>query len=206
VLLNACDGSGSLNANQMKMAKVLATSWLNASARRNVQILAGFYHSKETAGNESGPLVQWVYHPLKTVCTSRKDATRAVVSLPGCGTGVQSDVLSIAFMLEEARQLAKGKMIYLVLITDCLWNRSLDTAGSGEDEVYSFFQNLYQDSHRRIHTTMVALGNASQGFEQLLDKVIIVPPEQLTDYAKVAAQIGTYVASLMKVRRFHIKR
>ena len=171
-----------------------------------MQILAGFYHSKDGAGNESGPLVQWVYHPFKTVCTSRKDATRAVVSLPGCGTGVQSDVLSIAFMLEEARQLAKGKMIYLILITDCLWNRSLNTEKSGDEEVYSFFQNIYQDPHRRIHTTMVALGSSSKDFEQLLDKVIVVPPHQLTDYTGVAAQIGTYVASILKERRFHKKR
>ncbi|MCI0604934.1 IS110 family transposase [bacterium] len=206
VLLIACDASGSLNASEMKMAKVLATSWLNASARRNVQILAGFYHSRTVAGRDSGPLVEWAYHPLKTVCTGRKDATRAVVSLPNFGTGVQSDTLSLAFMLQEAQQLAKGKMVYLILITDCLWNRSLDTDACGEEEVYSFFENLYQDPNRRIHTTMVALGNPSNGIEHLLDKVILVPADQLEDYAGVASQVGTYVASVMKERRFHIKR
>lgn len=206
VLLIACDGSGSLSAAQMKMAKVLAASWLNASARRNVQMLAGFYHSKESGGNGAGPLVQWVYHPRKTVCIGPNDATRALLSLPDCGTGVQSDVLSIAFMLEEARQLARGKMVYLILITDCLWNRSFQTATTGDEEVYSFFQNLYTNPDRKIHITMVALGSASKDFEQLLDKVIIVSADQLRDSAGVAAQIGKYVASVMKERGHHAKR
>jgi hypothetical protein len=206
VLLIACDASGSLNTNQMKMAKVLAASWLNASARRNVQILAGFYHSRMIGGNDTGPLVQWAYHPLKTICTSRKDATRAVVSLPASGTGVQSDALSLAFMLQEAQQLAKGRMIYFILITDCLWNRSLDGYQSGEEEVYSFFENLYQDANRRVHTTLVALANPSKKIEKLLDKVIFVPSDQLTDYARVATKIGTYVASIMSERRVQMKK
>ena len=202
VLLIACDGSGSLNRWQMRMAKVLVAAWLDSTTRSQVQILAGLYHSGQVRPGVSGPLIQWMYHPRKTPAISRKDAVRALVSLPDVGTGVQSDVLSIAFMLQEARRLARGKMVYFILITDCEWNRSLNNARSGYEEVYSLFEGAYAESAGKLHTTLVALGvEGKTRFEELVDRVIVVPGNKLQDHAAVAALIGVYVASCMRERR-----
>ncbi len=202
VLLIACDGSGSLEADQMKMLKLLAASWLTSTVKSGIQVLAGLYHSGLIRNGVSGPLVQWIYHPLKTPATGRVEAARAVVSLPNTGTGVQSDALSVAFMLEEARRIARGRMIYLILITDCAWNRSFNTVKTGAEEVRALFERLYEEHRDRLHTTLVALGvDKATGFEDLLDKVVIVSPQDLLNSAKVAEQVGTYVASCMKERK-----
>jgi len=201
VLLIACDGSGSLNPRQMQMTKVLAAAWLRSTIKSQVEVLAGLYHSGTVRGALSGPLVQWMYHPHKTPTTNRVEATRALVTLPDNGTGVQSDALSIAFMLEEAKRLARGRMIYLILITDCEWNVSFNKGKKGREEVRALFESVYAQAEGKLHTTMVALGVKKEtSFEDLLDKVIVVPEEKLTDCAAVAEQIGVYVASCMKER------
>ena len=138
---------------------------------------------------------------------TRKEATRALVALPSTGTGAQSDSLSLAFMLEEARHLARGRIIYLILLSDCVWNMSFRTEKTGKEEVYSFFETAYQEYPGKLNTTLVALGVAGDtGFEALLDKVVVVNEEQLTDPAAVAGQIGTYVASCLKERRRWVKK
>jgi len=207
LLLIACDGSGSLNHIQMRMLKVLAAAWLNSTARSHVQVMAGLYHSGDVRQGVSGPLVQWMYHPRKTSAISRKDAVRALVSLPDTGTGVQSDALSLMFMINEAARIARGRMIYLILISDCQWNRSFGTERSGQEEVRALFENVYEDFPDNLHTTLVALGPEGQtGFEDLLDKVITVPENKLADYAGLAEQVGVYVASCMKERRKFMAR
>lgn len=207
VVLIACDGSGSLNEQQMDLTRVLACAWLHSTNRGDVQVLAGLYHSGDVRPGVTGPLVEWLYHPRKTPSTSRKDAARTLVSLPESGTGVQSDVLSIAFMLQEAWNLARGKMVYLILITDCQWNRCLNTEKTGEQEVFSFFQNLCAEENPRLHATLVALGQKENSvLEGLVDHIITVPGERLRDYASVAGQIGTFVASMIKERQQRVRR
>jgi hypothetical protein len=155
----------------------------------------------------SGPLVQWIYHPQKTPVLTRKESARALVALPSYGTGAQSDALSLAFMLGEARQLARGRMIYLILLSDCAWNTSFRTGKNGKEEVYAFFETAYQDHPGKLNTTLVALGVAGEtGFEALLDKVVVVNEEQLLDPAAVAGRIGTYVASCLKERRRWVRK
>ena len=61
MVLIACDGSGSLNHKQMQMLKLLA--WLESTAKSEIQVLAGLYHSGSIRPGVSGPLVQWIYHP-----------------------------------------------------------------------------------------------------------------------------------------------
>ena len=164
--------------------------------------MAGLYHSGSIRPGVSGPLVQWIYHPQKTPALSRLEAARALVALPPSGTGAQSDALSLAFMLEEARCLARGRMIYLILLSDCAWNMSFRTRKTGKEEVYAFFETVYQEKAMKLHTTLVALGvTGATGFETLLDRVLLVNEGQLTDPAAVAGQIGTYVASCLKERR-----
>lgn len=202
VLLIACDGSGSLNRNQMQMLRTLTAAWLTSTARSRIQLLAGLYHSGLVRGGLSGPLIQWIYHPRKTPTTSRMDAARAIVSLPNEGTGAQSDALSISFMLEEARRMARGRMIYLILISDCAWNRSFHTQRTGKEEVYGLFEAASEEFLGRLHTTLVALGvQGETGFETLLDKVILVPESKLCNPSAVAEEIGLYVASRIKEGR-----
>lgn len=204
VLLIACDGSGSLNKDQMAMLKNMTCAWLNATAKSRIEVLAGLYHSGVIRSGMNGPLVQWMYHPRKTPAISRKDAARSLASLPVSGTGVQSDVLSLAFMLEEARKIAKGRVIYLILITDCAWNRSLRTEMSGREEVYNYFQAVYQDLEDKLHTTMVALGVENEtGFEDLLDNVIKISQQELTDYVAAADRITSFVATCIREQRRH---
>jgi hypothetical protein len=207
VVLIACDGSGSLNHKQMQMLKLLAAAWLESTAKSEIQVLAGLYHSGVIRLGVSGPLVQWIYHPQKTPALTRKEAARALVALPPSGTGAQADALSLAFMLGQARQLSRGRMIYLILLSDCAWNPSFRTGKTGKEEVYAFFETAYPDHPGKLNTTLVALGVAgATGFEALLDKVVAVNEEQLLDPAAVAGRIGTYVASCLKERRRWVKK
>jgi hypothetical protein len=199
VVLIACDASGSVNAGEMKMAKILTAAWLISGLRQNVEIVAGVYHSEIINGVES-PLVQWIYHRRKTPATGKKGAVRTLLTLPSVGTGVQSDALSISFMIQEAKLLAKGEMIYLILISDCQWNRSLGVEPTGEKEMCSFFHNLLKDPSRRIHITLAALGSPSRQIENMMDKVIFLNYDK-QDPGRIAAEIGAYVASVVKERR-----
>ncbi|MGO9015462.1 MAG: hypothetical protein ACLQF0_10820 [Dissulfurispiraceae bacterium] len=201
VLVIACDGSGSLNEKQMKMVKILSAGWLCSTAGSEIQVLAGLYHSDEIREGMSGPIVQWIYHPRKAQASSRKDAVRAIVSLPDTGTGVQSDALSIAFIIEEARLLAKAVMIYLILITDTKWNNSFHKGMSGAEEVHSYFESTNKVMNGKLDATLVALGvSADTGFEDVVNRVIAVSDGELNNCAVVAEKIGSYVASCMKER------
>jgi len=202
VLLIACDGSASLNARQMRMTKVLTAAWLKSTAKSGVNLLAGLYHSGQVRQGLTAPLVQWIYHPHKSTAANHKEALRALASLPERGVGVQSDALSIAFMLEEAKRLSRGRVIYLILISDCAWNRSFQSGKEGREEVRELFASAYADFGAKLHTTLVALGVPGEtGFETILDKVIPVADSDLENYQSVAGQIGTYVASCMRERK-----
>lgn len=202
VLVIACDGSGSLNSSQMHMVKILASGWLNSTVKSDMQVLAGLYHSGTIKAGTSGSLVQWIYHPRKTPVISRRDATRCLVSLPDTGTGVQSDALSLDFIMEEADSLAHNNMIYLTVLSDTEWNRSYRTEKSGKEEVYAFFENAYERFSGRLHVTLVALGvPGDTGFEKLLNKVIVVPYEELEDFGAVAKKVAVYVASCIRERK-----
>jgi hypothetical protein len=202
VLVIACDGSGSLNQDQMNMVKIMSSGFLNSTLRSDVQVLAGFYHSGLIRSGLTGPLVQWIYHPLKTPSVSRKDAVRSLVSLPDSGTGAQSDALSLAFILNEARQLARGSMIYMVVISDTAWNRSFNTEKGGFEEVCAFFETAQDETGKKLHTTLVALGKTvDTGLEHVLDKIITISNEELKNYSSVAEKIGVYVASCIRERK-----
>ena len=202
VLVIVCDGSGSLNAIQMKMLKLLAAGWLVSTVKSDVQILAGLYNCGPIRQGLYGPIVQWIYHPKKTPAAGRRDAISALVSLPDTGQGDQSDALSLAFILKEARQIARGSMIYLILITDTLWIRSFNTQKDGKEEMLCLFKSVYQEFQGKLHTTLVALSvQGVTGFEDILDSVITVSNKDLVNYSAVAEKIGVYVAACMKERR-----
>lgn len=201
VLLIACDGSGSLNAMQMNMLKLLAAGWLLSTANTDIQVLAGLYHSDYARSGITGPIIKWMYHPQKTPAANRKDAVRSVASLPNSGTGGQADALSVNFMMDEARRLARGRMIYLILISDCAWNISFYSGLSGAQEMYKLMETLNAELKDKLHSTLVGLGvGNTTGFETVMDKVIPIAPDDLQDTFAVTEKISLYVASLMKER------
>ena len=201
LLVVACDGSSSLSQAQMQMVKILSAAWLSSTAKSDIQVLAALYHSGTVRKGISGPLVQWIYHPHKTPATTRAEAVRAVVGLPNSGTGAQSDALSLAFIMDQARQLARGRMVYLILISDCAWNRSFGGERDGEQEVQALFTSLYEDFGAKLHATLVALGiDGETGFEDQLDKVVPIADAELADSAAIAGKINLYVASCMRER------
>ncbi len=202
LLVVACDGSGSLNQDQMNMVKIMSCGFLNSTSRSDVQVLAGLYHSGQIRAGLSGALVQWIHHPHKTPSVGRKDAARALISLPNSGTGAQSDALSLAFILNEAKQIARGNMIYMIVISDTAWNRSFSTKKNGFEEVRSFFEIAHDEMKGKLHTTLVALGVSQKtGFEDLLDRIITVSDEELKNYSFIAEKIGVYVASCIRERK-----
>ncbi len=204
LLLLTCDASGSLSADQMAALKILSASWLAATAGTDIRILAGTYTSDTVRPGVHGPVVSWIYHPKKTPALGRREAIRAVVTLPDTGgTGGQSDALSLSFMLDEAKALARGGMIYLVMLTDCCWNKSFTTTMSGLDEVQGFFLDQLEECGRKLHITLCALGAREEnatGLAGLADKIILLPPEQLRDPLEVARRISEYVASCFRER------
>lgn len=207
LLVIAADGSGSLDINQMEMLKLLTTAWMISTRRSKIQVLAGLYHSGTIRSGVAGPLVQWIHHPVKTAASDVKDTVGAIASLPHSGTGTQSDALSIAFILQEAKRLARGNMIYLILLTDCVWNRSFHSEKSGLEEVHSLLETFYDDFSGKLHTTLVALGSKGETqFEDILDKVICISTEELKSPTQVAKKIGTYVASCIHERNKIISR
>lgn len=207
LLVIACDGSGSLNTAEMKMLKLLTVGWLESTAKSRIRVLAALYHSGQARKQITGPLVQWIYAPKTSLARNSLDAVRAVAMLPDSGTGMQSDALSLGFILQEARRLAGGEMIYLVVISDCQWNQSFHMDLTGHQEVLSLFEHAVQDLPGRLHTTLVALGvSGPTGFESVLDAVIPVSARDLDDAAKVASRVGLYVASCIKSRTRWLSR
>lgn len=203
LLLIACDGSGSLNSQEMYMLKLLCTSYLESTVKSQIQILAALYHSDRVRSGAASPLVRWIYHSQKNLIKSPKEGVRAVAALPDSGgTGVQSDALSLSFLLQEGRRLAKGSMVYLVLITDSAWNRSFHMELSGKEEVRAVFKNAYEEFAGKLDTTVIALGVSEEtGLEDMVQKVIAVSEKQLEDPGNVAREIALYVAACIRDRK-----
>jgi hypothetical protein len=206
LLLLVCDGSGSLRTPEMRLTKVLAASWLASTARTDVQVLAALYNADQISPGMSGPLVQWIYHPEKTACTSQIEGIRAVVSLPDKGHGGQADAPSLQFLLAEAERISRGRAIYLVLMSDTKWIRSVG-GKTGYHEVRAVLEDHMRRLDERFHVTLVALGvGSSTGFEDIVDSVISVSAADLTDRTAVANKIALYVANSMRERRKTISR
>ena len=203
ILLIAADGSGSLSDDQMKMCKLLTAAWLESGHRANVQILAALYHSDDGPSAGSTPLVQWIYHPRKTPVMNPSSAVRAVASLPDKGTGMQSDAISLKYMLDEAVSLAKGNQIYLTLISDCSWNKCFHASKkSSEEEVASVLESFRDKLGQRFHTTLVSLRAVEQKLiDGVVDKKIVIGREALTRPQDAAEDIASYVASCIRERR-----
>lgn len=202
VLAIACDGSGSLKQPHMKMLKLLVAAWLRAAAGTEVVLTAALYHGGLIRPGVTGPLVQWVHHPWKTPARGMQESLMAVAGLPDEGSGVQADALSLGFILEDARRLARGGSIYLTVISDTAWNICLHRGVTGQQEVRELLDQSRRRLGGKLHTTLVALGTAKPtGLEASTDKVIGVEQKELADPGAVAARVGSYVSSCLKQRR-----
>jgi hypothetical protein len=148
------------------------------------------------------PLVQWIYHPAKTPALDPRDASRAIISLPESGTGIQYDSLSISYMVEEAASIAKGRMIYLILLSDCQWNKSFKTEKTGEQEVAAMFTYFNEKYENKLHTTLIGLGvQEKQPVFDKINKVILISQQEIDSTATVAQRISLYVANSIRERR-----
>jgi len=202
VLLIACDASGSLNAKQIKLLKLLTSAWIGSTMKTEIQLISGIYHSGPVRQGLDSPMVQWIYHPKKTPAQHPGDAARAIISLPLSGTGTQHDSLSITYMVEEAASLAKNRMIYLVLLSDCMWNQSFKTQKNGQEEVAAMFEQLNKKYKNRLDTTLIGLGvNVRQPVFDIVDKVILISHQELDMPETIAKRINLYVANCLKERR-----
>ena len=203
VLLIAADGSGSLSSPQMRMCKLLMSSWLRSASQTNMSVFAALYHSDCGRFSLGTPLVQWVHHPRKTPVLAPAEAVRSVASLPDSGTGAQSDALSLKFMLDEAVEVAKGSRIYLTLISDCAWNKCFHQEPlSPEEEVISVLESFRETLGDRLHVTLVAMSENNQDrLKDFVDKIVLVTGESLSRPEDVAREISQYVASCIRERR-----
>jgi hypothetical protein len=204
VLLIACDASGSLNSKQIKLLKILTMAWIGSTSKTEIQLISGIYHSGSVRQGMDTPLVQWIYHPTKTPALEPMDASRAIISLPDSGTGVQHDSLSISYMMEEAASIAKGRMIYLILLSDCQWNQSFKTEKNGTQEVDAMFTYLNQKYENRLHTTLIGLGvQEKQPVFEKINKVILISQQEIDSTTTVAQRISLYVANSIRERRLN---
>jgi hypothetical protein len=202
VLLIACDASGSLNSKQIKLLKILTMAWIGSTSKTQIQLISGIYHSGAVRKGLDTPLVQWIYHPAKTPALDPRDASRAIISLPESGTGIQYDSLSISYMVEEAASIAKGRMIYLILLSDCQWNKSFKTEKTGEQEVAAMFTYFNEKYENKLHTTLIGLGvQEKQPVFDKINKVILISQQEIDSTATVAQRISLYVANSIRERR-----
>lgn len=201
LVLIVCDGSGSMSSDKMHMLKILTTAWINSTLRTTVQVMAGMYNEGSVSRNRYGPIVRWIYHPAKTPAGTKKDALRAVASLPKSGSGGQKDALSIGYMLQEADKFAKGRRIYMIHITDTGFCGSFNKNMTAEDEVVTVLQQRKEKDGEKFHYTLVGLGITTGGkVEKLADKMICLPSGELTNPYAAASRIGIYVSSCMRER------
>lgn len=208
VVLIAADGSASLNDRQMRACKVMTSAWLESAHHGNVQVMAALYNSEGGFFESDTPLVQWIFHPGKTAVPNPAEAVRAVAALPDNGVGAQADALSLQYMVDEAGQVARGCNVYLVLISDCSWNRCFHTLEkSPEQEVASVLGGFQERLQNRLHITLVALGNPNQEvLDSIIDKKLVVTRTELEQPAEVAKKTSDYVAACIRERRRHERR
>ena len=157
-LVLACDGSGSLGRRRMHRLKQLVKGILQGNKADMRQTIAGFYHSGFVSA-EGGrrPLLQWIWHPHRMAGFECSDAIERIAAFPHGGEGVQSDALSLWFILNEAICLAEGKMIHLIWITDGEWNRSFYVGKDAEEEIQICFESISARLAGFFRVTLVSL-------------------------------------------------
>ncbi len=209
VLLIVCDSSGSMNASKVRMLKIVSFAFLTAATKTGIRLLAGLYNQGFVKPGLHGNLVRWLHHPRKTPAITRTEAARVVANMSdNIGSGGQADALSISFMVDEAIEIARGAMVYMVLITDCGWCSSFGPGTTAKQEVHRAIDESYEKLPGKLNTTLVALNHEegkTTGFEGQMDAVINIPGAHLDNPAQVADKIGRYVAGQIRERKIRIR-
>jgi hypothetical protein len=191
--LIACDASGSVVAGHVEMVKMLSVALLGYALRWGFEIMVGLYNSEPIEKGATGPVVRWIYHPEKTPTMRAARSAPQVACLKNHGKGVQSDALSLLFMMDEAVRMARGRAISMTLITDCRWNSSFGRM-TGQEEVRWFFESARRGLKRKFHSTLIAVGTAPAScVEAVVDKVIFLPTGSLKNLSTVSQQIALSV-------------
>jgi hypothetical protein len=127
---------------------------------------------------------------------------RALASLADEGDGAQRDALSLQFLLNEARSLARGANIYVVLLSDTAWNQSGDGRITAAEEVTEVLRKARAELAEKLHITLVALGGSGRtGIDDAVDQILRVSNPELKDPVVVAGRISKLVAQSIAERR-----
>ena len=93
-------------------------------------------------------------------------------------------------------------MTYLILVSDCKWNRSFRSSGGGREEVRALLSSADSEFDGRLHTTLVALGGEENvDIDDLVNHVIPVSNDDVTNPSAVAERISSYVSACMHENR-----
>ncbi len=202
LVLLVCDGSGSMTPKKYYMLRLLTVAWLESTIRTSVKIMAGIYNEGTVSQGRYGPILEWIYHPMKTVSASQKEAVRAVASIPERGSGGQKDALALSYCLQEAASVARGKNIYLIHITDLGWCNSFGTALSAEEEILHVIQQFKNGRKDQLHYTLVGLHADTAGkIGQVVDEFISLSEAELNTPFSAASKIAVYCRSILKKQR-----
>ncbi|NKB35371.1 MAG: hypothetical protein GKR91_19910 [Pseudomonadales bacterium] len=208
LILIAVDGSSSLNQPQMELSKTLTAGWLRATKQSSAKVAAAIFTSGNVRRGLGGQVVQWICHPNKTE-NSLAHSLDAIASLPNSGGyGSQEDAKALSFIISDGAAIAMNSMIYLILITDTMWNKSFHASNmTSLDEVKATFESAKSQLGSRFHSTLVSLGRpANAEMDGVVDKTIAVTSDDLTDPAAVAEKIGLYVASCIRERSKYLRK
>ncbi len=199
LMLLVCDGSGSMTSKKFKMLRLLTVAWLESTMKSQIQVMAGIYNDGSISQGRYGAKIEWIYHPRKTVSVSRKDAIRAVASIPQQGGGGQKDALSLSYCLQEAESVARGNNIYLIHITDTGWCNSFGTGLSPDEEIVNVVSQFKNKRKGQLHYTLVVLdADAAGGIDQVINEFISLSAIELENPYLAASKIARYSSSILK--------
>lgn len=185
----AKDGSSSNTANTTFAGQILTAAFLRTRHLARIDVLAADYSS----GNRHSPLVQWLYHPVKTSHSGPYGTVAPIASLAVKGQGGNFDVVSISYILQEALKVRKPKQfVHVINITDGKFNNTVA-------EVRSMVQELRED--HELTYSFVILGDFKVDIPEA-DFVITVPASELTKPLSIAERIAKHINSLVNIRRY----
>ncbi len=202
VVLLACDGSGSMQEQEIRVLKLLTCAFIESLVGvQGVQLLAGAYNDNSQQSRFCRePMVRWLHHPKLTPGRTPLEAGRAIAAFPDKGTGRNHDTISLSYMLDEAIGLAPGGACYLVNLTDTRFN-SWDRKRTGEDAMTEFLREAKALDEIDLDYTVVAIGVEEDYSLEGADAVMAVPKEELSDTGAIVARVARYVTESVAARR-----
>jgi hypothetical protein len=202
IVVLAGDSSSSLSDNQASLIRLLMAAWVQAlnNGRLPLPVFSALYTGLRSLPDPRlQPQIHWVQHPEKP--RGIGETMRALAGFTD-GIGMQADALSIRHIIRSAAQYQRKRVpggqigtIFFVLITDAEWRKCLPTEESAVDEVRSVVKALRREY--RLHCTLVVVGDAESGIDDLVDASIRVHDAELPDTAAVTRKISTYVAGML---------